>query len=118
MRAAVHRYCSLASLALIAAASHHLAQSSALNDAGNWAAIAAAVFALAVLLWQIGQWAWGLYQASYISHGLHIASTPVEIDPDEAHDRLNFRIGVALTNTSGRPLSYHPDEFTLTFLDF
>jgi hypothetical protein len=108
----------VAAFVLMASVGHMVAQgSSALSDAGSVAAIIAAAVAVLILVWQLGRWAWGLYQASYISHGLHIAATSVEVNPDQANNQIGFRIGFALMNTSGRPLSYYPEEFTVRFLD-
>jgi hypothetical protein len=85
-------------------AAYTLAQaSSALGDAGDWAAIAAAVFSGLILLARIIAWA----QDAGIDHGLHITDPSIFIDGGEVV------IGYSVRNGSDVPIRFQTDFFNV-----
>lgn len=98
---------------MLVSAIAHPATSGALTDAGIWAAIAAAVFAFALIVAALVGAGKRYWTASDIHRALHVdmadmmMGVPMEDGSFVLHVGLNVRNGAAI------PLSYLPTEFTV-----
>jgi len=94
---------------LITAAGH--AASSGLNDAGNWASIAAALFAFALLVAGFARWAWSLWTRAELDHGIHVDNR--ESFKTQFADSTEWRLGIYFRNGSSKPLTFKITRFTM-----
>ena len=107
-RSAPQRWRYLALLLILAAAT--TAHVSTLSKAGDWASIAAAVFAFLLLVAGIFGWARRVLTASAIDHGLHMVGPACHFEPTTPPDGT-LTIGFDVKNGCEQPIRFQTDQF-------
>lgn len=98
---------------LLIAAVTYPATSGDFTDAGIWAAIAAAAFALALIIAAVIRAGWRFWTAADLDRALQVTLANPYLEPRPDKVSIGLTVGVSVRNGASIPISYLPTKFTV-----